>query len=162
MDIEVGARVEYNNNLGYVRYAGQTSFAPGKWVGIELDLPRGKNAGVVEGKRYFDCKAGHGVFVRPNQAKNVTDGDAQVQRYFFSLLSVKETLGMTHMELTLAFLSGTRDTWSYLAASLHLKPGWTVQFTHEHPITTLFHACTSYPHSWLAHCLVKTFSSTCA
>lgn len=83
MDIEVGARVEYNNNLGYVRYAGQTSFAPGKWVGIELDLPRGKNAGVVEGKRYFDCKAGHGVFVRPNQAKNVTDGDAQVQRYFF-------------------------------------------------------------------------------
>ncbi|KAF9216830.1 hypothetical protein BGZ59_007829 [Podila verticillata] len=77
MDIEVGARVEYNGILGYVRYAGQTSFAPGKWVGIELDLPRGKNAGVVEGKRYFDCKAVHGVFVRPNQVKIVMDGDTQ-------------------------------------------------------------------------------------
>ncbi|KAG0017829.1 hypothetical protein BGZ81_010518 [Podila clonocystis] len=77
MDIDVGARVEYNGILGYVRCAGQTSFAPGKWVGIELDLPRGKNAGVVEGKRYFDCRPGHGVFVRPNQVKIVMDGDVQ-------------------------------------------------------------------------------------
>ncbi|KAF9424168.1 hypothetical protein BGZ94_008072, partial [Podila epigama] len=77
LDIDLGARVEYNDNLGYVRYTGQTSFAPGKWVGIELDLPRGKNSGVVEGKRYFDCKASHGVFVRPNQVRLVLDGVAQ-------------------------------------------------------------------------------------
>ncbi|KAF9089316.1 hypothetical protein BGX23_006769 [Mortierella sp. AD031] len=72
--IDLGMRVEVSGNLGYVRYVGQTSFATGRWVGVELDLPRGKNGGVVEGKRYFECKAGHGVFVRPPQARVVVDG----------------------------------------------------------------------------------------
>lgn len=75
--IDVGMRVEVSGNLGYVRYVGQTSFSTGRWVGVELDLPRGKNGGVVEGKRYFDCKAMHGVFVRPPQARIVVvEGDA--------------------------------------------------------------------------------------
>ncbi|KAK3835444.1 MAG: CAP Gly-rich domain-containing protein [Linnemannia gamsii] len=68
-------RVEVSGNLGYVRYVGQTSFATGRWVGVELDFPRGKNGGVVEGKRYFDCRAQHGVFVRPPQARIVVEGD---------------------------------------------------------------------------------------
>ncbi|KAF9153738.1 hypothetical protein BG015_002711, partial [Linnemannia schmuckeri] len=74
--IDIGMRVEVSGNLGYVRYVGQTSFSTGRWVGVELDLPRGKNGGVVEGKRYFDCKAMHGVFVRPPQARIVVDGVA--------------------------------------------------------------------------------------
>ncbi|KAF8982492.1 hypothetical protein BGZ46_001161 [Entomortierella lignicola] len=73
LDISLGTRVEVSGNLGYVRYAGQTSFATGRWVGVELDLPKGKNAGVVEGKRYFQCKDKHGVFVRPSQARIVED-----------------------------------------------------------------------------------------
>ncbi|KAG0253457.1 hypothetical protein BG011_006358 [Mortierella polycephala] len=77
LDISLGARVEVSGNLGYVRYAGQTSFAPGRWVGVELDQPKGKNGGVVEGKRYFDCKALHGVFVRPSQARIVVEGGNQ-------------------------------------------------------------------------------------
>ncbi|KAF9180030.1 hypothetical protein BGZ51_006508 [Haplosporangium sp. Z 767] len=77
LDISLGTRVEVSGNLGYVRYAGQTSFAPGRWVGVELDQPRGKNGGVVEGKRYFDCKAQHGVFVRPSQARIVVEGGNQ-------------------------------------------------------------------------------------
>ncbi|CAO3564002.1 unnamed protein product [Mortierella alpina] len=76
LDISLGTRVEVSGNLGYVRYAGQTSFAPGRWVGVELDLPKGKNGGVVEGRRYFECKAQHGVFVRPSQARIVVDGVA--------------------------------------------------------------------------------------
>ncbi|KAF9571027.1 hypothetical protein EC968_001114 [Mortierella alpina] len=76
LDISLGTRVEVSGNLGYVRYAGQTSFAPGRWVGVELDLPKGKNGGVVEGRRYFECKAQHGVFVRPSQARIVVDGAA--------------------------------------------------------------------------------------
>ncbi|KAG9326764.1 hypothetical protein KVV02_008654 [Mortierella alpina] len=76
LDISLGTRVEVSGNLGYVRYAGQTSFAPGRWVGVELDLPKGKNGGVVEGRRYFECRAQHGVFVRPSQARIVVDGAA--------------------------------------------------------------------------------------
>ncbi|KAI8984001.1 CAP Gly-rich domain-containing protein, partial [Mycotypha africana] len=54
---------------GTVRFCGPTSFQTGKWVGIELDEAVGKNSGVVQGKRYFDCKVNHGVFVRPTNVK---------------------------------------------------------------------------------------------
>ncbi|KAI9359377.1 CAP Gly-rich domain-containing protein, partial [Pilaira anomala] len=54
---------------GTVRFVGNTSFQTGKWVGVELDEAAGKNSGVVQGKRYFDCKNNHGVFVRPASIK---------------------------------------------------------------------------------------------
>ena len=50
---------------GIVRFVGQTYFAPGDWVGVELDDDTGKNDGSVQGERYFDCAMGHGMFVRP-------------------------------------------------------------------------------------------------
>ncbi|GAC93248.1 hypothetical protein PHSY_000812 [Pseudozyma hubeiensis SY62] len=57
------------SNLGHgeVLFVGQTSFAPGVWVGIELDEQNGKNNGSVQGKRYFECEDGYGVFVRSSQ-----------------------------------------------------------------------------------------------
>ena len=42
-------------------------FAPGKWVGVELDEALGKNNGVVQGKTYFNCRDNHGIFVRQQQ-----------------------------------------------------------------------------------------------
>lgn len=48
-----------------VAFVGTTHFAPGKWVGLALSAPLGKNDGTVAGTRYFDCKGmGFGVFVR--------------------------------------------------------------------------------------------------
>merc|ERR1740121_1178253 len=49
---------------GICRYVGTTAFAPGEWIGVELDEPRGKNDGAVNGKRYFQCGDKRGVFVK--------------------------------------------------------------------------------------------------
>ncbi|KAF7721130.1 hypothetical protein EC973_005377 [Apophysomyces ossiformis] len=72
-DFTVGTRVlVHGENTGTVRFFGTTSFQTGKWVGIELDEPVGKNSGVVQGKRYFDCPTNHGMFVRPAQVKSLS------------------------------------------------------------------------------------------
>jgi len=49
---------------GYIRYVGETEFAQGTWVGVQLDNMKGKNNGTVQGTSYFSCKPKHGVFVR--------------------------------------------------------------------------------------------------
>uniref|UniRef100_A0A8D0AVI9 Kinesin family member 13B n=1 Tax=Sander lucioperca TaxID=283035 RepID=A0A8D0AVI9_SANLU len=56
-----------SNKAGAVRYVGMTQFADGVWVGVELDTPVGKNDGSVGGHRYFQCKPGYGVLVRPDR-----------------------------------------------------------------------------------------------
>jgi kinesin family member 13 len=62
-------QVRPSNLSGVVRFVGPTQFAPGLWVGIELDTSRGKNDGAVDGVRYFSCPARRGMFVRPKSVK---------------------------------------------------------------------------------------------
>ncbi|KAL8277718.1 hypothetical protein RQP46_009840 [Phenoliferia psychrophenolica] len=62
--LALGTRVSVSAGVGYVRFVGQAAFAAGKWVGVELDKPDGKNDGSVAGKRYFSCTEGYGVFVK--------------------------------------------------------------------------------------------------
>lgn len=57
------------NKNGIVRYVGPADFQEGMWVGVELDLPAGKNDGSVGGKQYFKCNPGYGVLVRPKKVK---------------------------------------------------------------------------------------------
>uniref|UniRef100_A0A8C4SQC1 Kinesin family member 13A n=1 Tax=Erpetoichthys calabaricus TaxID=27687 RepID=A0A8C4SQC1_ERPCA len=63
----MGERVCIGNKSGTVSYVGTVDFSSGTWIGVELDLPAGKHNGTVQGKKYFNCKAGHGVFVRPRR-----------------------------------------------------------------------------------------------
>ncbi|XP_036066510.1 kinesin-like protein KIF13B isoform X3 [Oryzias melastigma] len=65
------------NKSGTVRYVGPTDFAKGTWIGVELEVPAGKNDGSVGGKHYFHCNPGYGVLVRPDR---VTRGGAKRRR----------------------------------------------------------------------------------
>ena len=65
-DFQIGQTIELQDGrTATVRYVGSAHFAGGDWVGVELDDATGKNDGEVQGERYFDCKPGHGMFVRP-------------------------------------------------------------------------------------------------
>ncbi|GAA5820889.1 hypothetical protein JCM10212_006256 [Sporobolomyces blumeae] len=78
--LSLNSRVSTSSGTGTVRYYGQTSFAPGLWVGVALDeVGRGKNDGTVQGVRYFDCHGDKGgVFVRDRmvQLLEQVDDDA--------------------------------------------------------------------------------------
>jgi dynactin 1 len=53
--LKVGQRIEVHGKdvRGIVAYIGMTSFAVGKWVGVILDEPKGKNNGTLKGTTYF-------------------------------------------------------------------------------------------------------------
>uniref|UniRef100_A0A3B3VJW7 CAP-Gly domain-containing protein n=1 Tax=Poecilia latipinna TaxID=48699 RepID=A0A3B3VJW7_9TELE len=75
-EFQIGERVWVNGNKpGYIQFLGDTQFAPGKWAGIVLDEPIGKNDGSVAGVRYFQCEALRGIFTRPSKLSR-TEGDA--------------------------------------------------------------------------------------
>ncbi|NXN99964.1 KI13B protein, partial [Rhinopomastus cyanomelas] len=60
------------NKTGTVRYIGPTDFQEGTWVGVELDLPSGKNDGSIGGKQYFRCNPGYGLLVKPGRVRKAT------------------------------------------------------------------------------------------
>ncbi|CAH1248125.1 KIF13A [Branchiostoma lanceolatum] len=55
------------DKYGVVKFVGETVFASGMWVGVELDIDTGKNDGEVKGVRYFKCRPNYGIFVRPDK-----------------------------------------------------------------------------------------------
>lgn len=71
-EVRLGDRVlVVGQRTGVVQYCGETSFAPGLWLGIELDKPSGKNDGSVGGVRYFRCPPKHGVFAPPSRVQRI-------------------------------------------------------------------------------------------
>ncbi|MPC13980.1 Dynactin subunit 1 [Portunus trituberculatus] len=75
--IRVGQRVEVigKDTQGTVAFVGTTHFSQGKWIGVVLDERKGKNNGSVQGKTYFQCDEGCGIFVRTSQLIVVGGGD---------------------------------------------------------------------------------------
>lgn len=68
-ELFVGQTVQLaDGRIAVVRYVGQTEFAAGEWIGVELEGYDGKNDGSVKGERYFDCEMGRGMFLRPSAA----------------------------------------------------------------------------------------------
>ena len=65
---KVGQRVLIGQKMaGVVQFVGQTMFAPGVWIGVELDLAKGTNDGSMDAIRYFTCQPSHGLFAPPSK-----------------------------------------------------------------------------------------------
>lgn len=47
---------------GSVAYVGYPTFATGKWIGVILDEPKGKNNGTVRGHAYFTVSYNYRYF----------------------------------------------------------------------------------------------------
>ena len=77
--LKVGDRCLVGSKRGVIRFLGDTKFAAGRWVGVELATAEGKNDGSVQGERYFACPPLHGLFVKvalvkPDPAAAAADG----------------------------------------------------------------------------------------
>ena len=69
-EFQIGQTIEIpDGRTALVQFVGNTQFAAGDWIGVALEDATGKNDGSVQGQRYFDCQAGHGLFLRPATAK---------------------------------------------------------------------------------------------
>jgi dynactin 1 len=80
-NLRVGQVVELaTGQQGEIMFIGTTRFSDGEWIGVKLDEPTGKNDGSVRGDRYFDCAMGHGMFVRRNTMRVITEPAPPVAR----------------------------------------------------------------------------------
>lgn len=79
--LQIGSRVEVvgKHLLGRVVFIGETEFSPGKWIGVVLDEPRGKNNGIVQGKEYFRAPDNHGLFVRQTQVRIINEKSSGIR-----------------------------------------------------------------------------------
>jgi dynactin 1 len=73
-ELAIGQTVELNDGrTATIRFIGQTEFAAGEWIGVELEDNGGKNDGSVKGERYFECEMGRGMFVRLAAITSIID-----------------------------------------------------------------------------------------
>ncbi|XP_056598340.1 CAP-Gly domain-containing linker protein 4-like isoform X2 [Triplophysa dalaica] len=97
-EVHLGERViVVGQRTGIIRFHGKTSFAPGFWLGIELDKPSGKNDGSVGGVRYFSCPPKHGVFAPPSRVQRIHGSvdclsELSSSRMSYSFTGIRRTL----------------------------------------------------------------------
>ncbi|WAR16223.1 KI13A-like protein [Mya arenaria] len=83
---------------GVVQFVGNVEFASGPWVGVELDLPEGKNNGSVNGIPYFKSRPRHGLFVRHD--KLILDKKRRGSRKSAANLMGRKSVGGGHSPAT--------------------------------------------------------------
>jgi len=70
-NVTIGEKVslipfKHKGKIGEVKFIGEVEGKnQGNWVGIELEEPKGDCDGDFNGSQIFECKKGHGIFLRP-------------------------------------------------------------------------------------------------
>ncbi len=81
-DISIGQRVLIGNVMaGTVQFVGHTHFADGLWIGVELDMSKGRNDGSIDDHRYFQCDPNHGLFAPPSKV-SLFDEEEEAEKCF--------------------------------------------------------------------------------
>ena len=117
--IVIGERVLVGGKVGgVVRYVGETEFASGIWIGVELDISKGINDGSVNGKRYFSCSPQYGVFAPPSKVfseeenKSISNNSLiseQIEDDDFTCSTETQTHSPKELESTVSIISGQED-----------------------------------------------------
>ena len=80
-EYKIGQTVQYKDGQqGVIRYIGGLHIAAGDWLGLELPERTGKNDGSVQGRRYFSCEQGHGMFIRQESGAQIVKQPAPAAR----------------------------------------------------------------------------------
>jgi ADP-ribose pyrophosphatase len=69
-DVQIGMRLVVKTlngekKKGIIRFIGETDFATGTFLGLEMDEPVGNHNGSWQGSNYYKCKPHHGIFCWP-------------------------------------------------------------------------------------------------
>lgn len=112
----VYAQVSKDNRLAAtVRFVGQTQFAPGTWVGVELDSPVGKNNGSVQGVAYFWCRPNYGLFLREENVLPFSTASEGEKRILALTKSISSSNVTTQKEVDVPSPSSTAMCASNMA-----------------------------------------------
>jgi hypothetical protein len=86
---------KHKGKTGEIKFIGEIETKnSGNWVGVELDAPGGDCDGECDGNQLFQCKPGHGLFLRPTQVKSLGSPDvSQIAKVDESLISGIGNLG---------------------------------------------------------------------
>ncbi|XP_031635957.1 dynactin subunit 1 isoform X2 [Contarinia nasturtii] len=116
--LRVGQKVEVagKNIRGEVAYIGMTTFAAGKWAGVVLTEPKGKNNGTIQGTAYFTCPENHGMFVRPTQLVPLDDAGNPIQE------AAEEKPQRSRLSSSRVSLAGSRQSLSGSRTQLSSTP----------------------------------------
>eukprot|EP01061_Rhynchopus_euleeides_P026613 TRINITY_DN433_c0_g3_i1.p1 TRINITY_DN433_c0_g3~~TRINITY_DN433_c0_g3_i1.p1 ORF type:complete len:922 (+),score=359.00 TRINITY_DN433_c0_g3_i1:75-2840(+) len=117
-DIQIGTRAVCRGGLCTVKYHGPLHHAVGLWVGVEFDEPSaGRNNGTTGGKRYFEGKDNHCLFVRPGNLSVATSAgykSAFSQMIVFDAANEGEFLKSNEVATTTASMLASKEQQSDL------------------------------------------------
>jgi len=108
-DLHVNHRYRLEDGrVGVCKYKGRTEFGKSSedWIGLVLDIGEGEHDGSVQGKSYFRCRDGKGLFVRPfdiiqdmgSKNKLLTKQDIKLAKQHIKRYKKEQSGGVTTSE----------------------------------------------------------------
>ncbi|KAH3682721.1 hypothetical protein WICPIJ_006311 [Wickerhamomyces pijperi] len=119
--VEINEELKYKGCGAIVRFKGETRFAPGLWIGLELRDPIGKNNGSVNGISYFDCEDNHGLFIKESSLLADSEVESKAKMVIEKLQEKLYVLSKENNELVVKINEAYGETESLRKALAELN-----------------------------------------